>query len=377
MNIFILFLKIIMFFKKNSFGIKTILLKPFYMPSNKIVKINNSYHIYLNISKNCIYDVKDIIINYDLNYKTVSIINGDIPKNIKDNMMSFYKSDVKKFVQFLEKNLEVFLQGRMPIINNEESILELKEENNKICKLPSNYEFPTRLLTTNLLEIDISKKNILLFSTDRPNIQVHCNYCQNINSISENSMCKCKNLLKMTFLPTVSMDALGSLFLEKCTFLKINPSKFQFNCENCLSCYSSYFIDVNQKFNMVCWSCNMVISFCIKKITYKIKKMQKFQIGTALPNKGTCKHYKKSYRWFRFPCCNSAYPCDICHNLETGHEAKFANKMICGLCSREQSNKNECECGMNLKKNTRFWEGGKGTRNKTTMSKKDSKKYTK
>jgi hypothetical protein len=33
------------------------------------------------------------------------------------------------------------------------------------------------------------------------------------------------------------------------------------------------------------------------------KEQSLLKVGTALPNKGTCKHYSKSYRWMRFPCC--------------------------------------------------------------------------
>lgn len=25
--------------------------------------------------------------------------------------------------------------------------------------------------------------------------------------------------------------------------------------------------------------------------------------GASLPHNGTCKHYRHSYRWLRFPCC--------------------------------------------------------------------------
>ena len=53
--------------------------------------------------------------------------------------------------------------------------------------------------------------------------------------------------------------------------------------------------------------------------------------------------------------------------------------MICGLCAFEQpfSNKPCRMCGALLgpKKGTAHWEGGKGSRNQQTMSKKDSKKY--
>ena len=58
--------------------------------------------------------------------------------------------------------------------------------------------------------------------------------------------------------------------------------------------------------------------------------------GCPLPEFGTCRHYKHSYRWLRFPCCGKAYPCDVCHDKKEDHEMTFANRMICGYCCKEQ-----------------------------------------
>jgi uncharacterized CHY-type Zn-finger protein len=57
-----------------------------------------------------------------------------------------------------------------------------------------------------------------------------------------------------------------------------------------------------------------------------------------------CRH---SYRWLRFPCCGRRYPCDLCHEeLTDGHEMQWARRMVCGLCSTEQSVAPECKaCG--------------------------------
>ena len=44
--------------------------------------------------------------------------------------------------------------------------------------------------------------------------------------------------------------------------------------------------------------------------------------GTPLANKGACKHFKKSYRYFRFPCCGRAFACPVCHELSG---CEFAN----------------------------------------------------
>ena len=116
--------------------------------------------------------------------------------------------------------------------------------------------------------------------------------------------------------------------------------------------------------------------------TKKAKDTEYLVIGEPLPGRGTCKHYKKSHRWFRFPCCGKLFPCDKCHILNSAkdHEVKIANRMVCGFCSREQvfSDKIPCQCGAALgpQDKTAFWEGGKGCRDQTKMSKGDAKKYT-
>jgi len=103
------------------------------------------------------------------------------------------------------------------------------------------------------------------------------------------------------------------------------------------------------------------------------------QEGKPLPKDGTCKHYKKSFRWLRFPCCGKAYPCDECHDEKEDHEMQFANRMICGFCAKEQAfaaNRDCTMCGSNMTKKTgSHWEGGKGCRDVIKMSRGDKKKY--
>ncbi|KAF9921346.1 hypothetical protein FBU30_008645 [Linnemannia zychae] len=105
------------------------------------------------------------------------------------------------------------------------------------------------------------------------------------------------------------------------------------------------------------------------------------KVGEPLPRKGACDHYKKSRRWFRFPCCSKVYPCDICHDeKESDHESVFAKRMVCGYCSREQTiSEKPCACGRNLVRTSggsgAFWEGGEGMRDRTRMSTKDPRKH--
>ncbi|KAF9966590.1 hypothetical protein BGZ70_001848 [Mortierella alpina] len=106
------------------------------------------------------------------------------------------------------------------------------------------------------------------------------------------------------------------------------------------------------------------------------------KVGEPLPRKGACDHYKKSRRWFRFPCCSKIYPCHICHDVKEAdsHECDYAKRMICGHCSREQTVSDKaCVCGESPVKTTgvsgAYWEGGQGMRDKTKMSTKDARKY--
>jgi len=100
--------------------------------------------------------------------------------------------------------------------------------------------------------------------------------------------------------------------------------------------------------------------------------------GQPLPNNGACKHYSKSFRWLRFPCCGKAFPCVDCHDEQMDHVHEWATRMLCGACSHEQPySKDKCaRCGATqTRPKSTFWEGGEGCRNKATMSKNDSHKY--
>mmetsp|Transcript_50720 Transcript_50720/g.127360 ORF Transcript_50720/g.127360 Transcript_50720/m.127360 type:complete len:230 (-) Transcript_50720:18-707(-) len=106
------------------------------------------------------------------------------------------------------------------------------------------------------------------------------------------------------------------------------------------------------------------------------------QVGRPLPNNGTCRHYSKSTRWFRFPCCGRAYPCDVCHEDQSPNcpPDVHANRILCGYCAKEQaaSEKVCVNCaaavgGARLR--TRHWEAGRGCRDPNRMSRKDSRKY--
>lgn len=116
-------------------------------------------------------------------------------------------------------------------------------------------------------------------------------------------------------------------------------------------------------------------------LNYKTVRDPAVQKGKPLPEKGTCKHYKQSHRWLRFPCCGRAYPCDVCHDENQDHPMELASRMICGYCAKEQpyGNGKPCvSCGSMMTRGARtsHWEGGLGCRNKVKMSKNDRQKYS-
>jgi len=110
----------------------------------------------------------------------------------------------------------------------------------------------------------------------------------------------------------------------------------------------------------------------------KTPKEPGIEPGKPLPENGTCKHYKHSYRWLRFPCCGRAFPCDRCHDEQSDHPCVFANRQICGHCAKEQQSSNTVcsSCGSSFTNSaTKHWEGGSGCRDKSKMDRHENKKF--
>ncbi|KAK9237969.1 hypothetical protein V1525DRAFT_376034 [Lipomyces kononenkoae] len=191
---------------------------------------------------------------------------------------------------------------------------------------------------------------------------------------------------------------LGYIDLLGCTPADILPGAFMPYCGSCSEPLPGTTgiagLGLAQTMSTNCRSCHTKMSIFIPQVKFSrvsdeqapaaatVKKRAETRLGiiagTALPFNGTCKHYKRSTRWFRFSCCNRVFPCDRCHNEQSGHADEHASRMICGMCSREQNYQPEvcayCRHSF-FRKNTGFWEGGRGTRDKVKMSRKDPRKY--
>lgn len=215
---------------------------------------------------------------------------------------------------------------------------------------------------------------------------------------------KCNAGINAAFRPCMIhhySDVLGYLDLHNATASDLVLQDCDLTV-GCLSCsqeipVESVFYGQTKEFN--CENCHSKLSILVESTrfqyiqprpsnktgpsadSYKTIRDPAVQKGKPLPDKGTCKHYRQSHRWLRFPCCGRAYACDVCHDENQDHPMELATRMICGFCAKEQpyGNGKPCVgCGSMMTRGTRtsHWEGGLGCRNKVKMSRNDRQKYS-
>ncbi|EEQ99252.1 conserved hypothetical protein [Perkinsus marinus ATCC 50983] len=184
---------------------------------------------------------------------------------------------------------------------------------------------------------------------------------------------------------------------ESCTILQVVECTLEIRCEECDKAIQARHLRSGYRKQDNCQDCHVKMNLGVGQASVPkpehfivapvVKKQQRKKLtedpriipGKPLPKNGTCKHYRHSYRWLRFPCCGMAYPCDQCHDAAwPDHHAVWAKRMLCGWCATEQNfGPVPCrKCGRPLNKiRTSHWEGGEGCRNTSSMSKNDKKKY--
>ncbi|EOO03684.1 putative chy zinc finger domain-containing protein [Phaeoacremonium minimum UCRPA7] len=239
-------------------------------------------------------------------------------------------------------------------------------------------------------------------------LSVKCERCKTINEVGglkdgaeKNGSCrKCGTAFTVKFRPELvhqNSTRAGFIDVSGCTVADLLPSTFVPTCAKC-STPSQGLVSVRgETTTNVCRECHSRFTFKIPDVRFLAytagsglplpptsgprRRQEKLGLhaGEPLPERGACPHYKKSYRWFRFSCCSKVYPCDKCHDAAEEHINEWANRMICGYCSREQNYAVEsCTfCGRSVigKRGKGFWEGGRGTRDRGLMSRKDKRKY--
>lgn len=237
-------------------------------------------------------------------------------------------------------------------------------------------------------------------------ISVKCERCRTPNDITglkpgaeKTSSCKkCATQLTAKFnqqLVHEHSTRAGFMDLSGCKVADMLPSSFVPTCAKCSTASQDLVSVRGETVTNVCRECHGKFTFKIPEVKFLFispgsrppptagprRKAEKLGLhaGEPLPGRGACPHYRKSLRWFRFSCCNKVHACDKCHDGAEDHPNEWANRMICGWCSREQNYAVEAcgFCGRSVvgKKGRGFWEGGKGTRDQRMMSRKDPRKY--
>lgn len=237
-------------------------------------------------------------------------------------------------------------------------------------------------------------------------LSVKCERCKTINELKnlkpgqdKADVCKkCNNPMAAKYRQTLVHEhstRAGFIDLAGCKVVDMLPSTFVPTCSKCSTPGLELVSVRGESMTNVCRDCHGRFTFKIPEIKFHFitpgslpppdlaprRKQERLGLhaGEPLPARGACSHYRKSYRWFRFSCCSKIHPCDKCHDNTEDHMNEWANRMICGWCSREQNyNPEACNfCGRSVigKKGRGFWEGGKGTRDQRLMSRKDPRKY--
>ncbi|KAJ2604457.1 hypothetical protein H4R99_001805 [Coemansia sp. RSA 1722] len=292
----------------------------------------------------------------------------------------------------------------------------------------------------------IQLTNITIAHCHSLNLNVRCARCKSMVEIKgitptlrvgkDNQMWKacdtCASILGVRFRPDwifAGCSAVGFLDCSGCAPMDLLPSKFTLFCEpcamsddvveetnsvstvasvgvgtcvntNCKTCYSRLGIELQEPHFVQLQSGPSLggTANAASMISREVERTRKNKVnkreelarlgvvpGQPLPNHGACKHFSRSKRWLRFPCCGKAYPCVTCHDDKEDHDYEYAQIMICGHCAKEQRiSKAEqtglcIGCGFQVLKkvdgNHAFWQGGTGVRDRLRMSRKDSKKF--
>lgn len=238
-------------------------------------------------------------------------------------------------------------------------------------------------------------------------ISVKCERCKTANDVTglrggieKTTSCqKCATQLTAKFTATLVHERsprAGFIDLSGCKAADLLPSTFIPTCGRCSTSGQGLVAVRGDTVTNVCRECHGKFTFKMPQAKFLFispgshvppptagprPRAEKLGLhaGEPLPDRGACPHYRKSFRWFRFSCCSRVHACDKCHDGAEDHVSEWAKRMICGWCSREQNYMVEaCAfCGRSVigNKGRGFWEGGKGTRDRTKMSRKDPRKY--
>ena len=333
-----------------------------------------------------------------------------------DSNISFVKND-SETRQIVDREFDVqqidvkqtadVKQSDEPIIDDEPSFISNETETQPSTTNLNSQHKGIQVKIQNLQLLQIS-----LLTSPKLTLLLKCNRCKSNNQskIQNNTpfwiACRVCNLnIGVDYRPDYiheNSNSVGYLDTSNCKPFEVTSLSVVCTCFNCDTESAEIKECVSDKnYNLNCLSCFKKLSFAfdgfklvnlaptsleapLSTMSLKKKKVESnlgLSIGEQLPKKGTCKHFGKSYRWFRYPCCNMLYPCDSCHDSASdGHELVRGNRIVCGFCSVEQKISSICKgCNKELAKKVTgtgaFWEGGQGIRDKSKMNRNEPKKY--
>ncbi|EGX90924.1 CHY zinc finger domain protein [Cordyceps militaris CM01] len=334
---------------------------------------------------------------------------GDEPEAAKDHGPVGEFDTEKSHIQYIQRPLEWSIGNDSGSSEEEEGTsssddggveLEKNEERLSISVLDA----PEHGTMISFPSIELHGLELLQVSL--LSLTIKCDRCRTLNDLTgikpgtekAGSCKKCATTFSAKYNPQyvhAHSSRAGFIDLSGCKVADMLPSTFIPTCERCSTPGHGLVSVRGETVTNVCRECHAKFTFALPDVKFLFitpgtlppptsgpkRKTEKLGLhaGEPLPRRGACVHYRKSYRWFRFSCCHKVYACDRCHEEAEDHANEWANRMICGWCSREQHYAvDECRfCGRGVvgKRGTGFWEGGKGTRDQQMMSRKDPRKY--
>lgn len=351
------------------------------------------------------YDIESFTLRYSYKQDTVSLLDIDNRKVCLNVSVGFIRARDKMTYQaygeLIYSQIESILAGKPVDLSDISNSSNSSNSSEKRAIAPLDIS-DTPIRHGTYISFTYRSKHIPAFKINKLILSLFCKRCTvlNIRSIGGEG-CDVQKDTKSIF-PCVKCT--GNLSVDS-SFHLVTPEGA--NPHNLLriECTGIYGLSIREVlFNSMCSNCNSISVveidkefFCpcgntllirkdpvrpYKEVQTQQNKPEKIKgdLSSLMKKGGTCEHYKKSSRIFIFPCCNGRYACDICHDKSETHKGVRASRMVCGKCGSEGPvgpvcSSSSCQAAL-IGQSSSFWEGGKGSRNKLTMSKKDSKKYS-
>ncbi|RCI17161.1 hypothetical protein L249_2811 [Ophiocordyceps polyrhachis-furcata BCC 54312] len=227
-------------------------------------------------------------------------------------------------------------------------------------------EWPERGTLIQLPSVELH--GIELLQIQSLSIRVKCDRCRTANEMTglrpgletTRSCSKCTAVLRAAFRPQLvhaSSNRAGWVEVTGGKATELLPSTFAPTCSRCSTTSPGLVSVAGERVTNVCRECHGKFTLIVTEVRFlqptagtetettsgtgaarRRAEAERLglRVGEELPGRGACGHYRKSHRWFRFSCCGRVHACDRCHDEAEDHVNEWANRMICGWCSREQ-----------------------------------------